>query len=1036
MSQEPPARRGATDDRAYYNEAYYDHYNGLGPYTRERWLHFFRQVADGIVADAAPRTAIEFGCAKGFLVEALRERGVDARGVDFSSYAVAAAHEGVRPYLRVGDVREPAGRRYDVAVCLEVLEHLDARDAAAAVRAIAAAADTVYFSSNPDEDFPEQTHANVRPAAYWEDLFARAGLARDRDFDGRFIADWALKFTREPPDPTGPVDIIVPVHNSPKHLRWCVEALDRHTDPARCHLWLVDDASDDYTKHLLAELAAARPNGTILTNETNQGYVRSVNRALAAGRAPYAVLLNSDVVVTAGWLDRLLAAAASDPAIGLACPLSNQGENLTVAMPPGYSFADTAALIAARGGRRRPDAATVVGYCLLIARRLLDLIGPFDPIFGDGYVEEADYQFRAAAAGFRAVVVDDCYVYHARGASFGDRAPRELRNWPVFEARWGARYRAALARFDAADPLGPLRDPATRAPHDPPELTYDLVYYLPPTGAGVGGMISVAELVNRLILGGRRATVATVGPWRLDCECLFAPLLYEDEAEFLAFPPRARVLVATGHQTVEPVLRVCRAYGSIPAYFIQDYEGYFANGANLAAVAKTYERIPHRIAVSRWVHDLLARQHDLDSQIIPLGVAIDEFYPRPADLPGLAAARAAGRFLVFAMLRDDDRRGAPFLLEAARRLHRQGAPVTFVFAGRYAAGEGGGAHPLPDLPNVVGVGLLDRAAMARGLAACDAAVDASLYQGFGMLGIEALASGTPAVLTRTGGAIEYAAHEENCLLVAPRDVRGLCDALLRLRDDPALATRLAAAGRRTATRFDWADLAARHAAFLIPLGAGASLDAVRPPAYGRRPSATAPPATPPPTVSAERATPAGPAPAAAVPVYRGLRDGAHLYATAADELARAGYASEGVAFGLYPDPAPDRLPLGRRHHPRSGDHLLTTDPREGLRAGYRDEGILGHLATAARPDTRPLGRWRHPRSGDRLYTTDPTEGSRAGYRLEGVIGHVPPPPAGLPEAPPRAPDTSRVGPATSVRLRRLARAAYRLARAARWRMRP
>lgn len=304
---ERPGERGATEDRGYYDAAYYDHYNGLGPYTRERWQHFFRQVADGIVADARPRTAIEFGCAKGFLVEVLRERGVDACGIDFSPYAVGTAHEAVRPFLRVGDVREPVARRHDVAICMEVLEHLDARDAPAAIRNLAAAADIVYFSSNPDEDFPEATHANVQPAEYWEDLFARAGMVRDRDFAADFIAPWALKFTRPPVDPGARVDIVVPVHNSPKHLRWCVEALYRHTEPARFRLLLVDDASDDYTKGLIAEIAAARPNARVLTNETNLGYVLSVNRALAASDTPHVVLLNSDAIVTDGWLDRLLA---------------------------------------------------------------------------------------------------------------------------------------------------------------------------------------------------------------------------------------------------------------------------------------------------------------------------------------------------------------------------------------------------------------------------------------------------------------------------------------------------------------------------------------------------------------------------------------------------------------------------------------------------------------------------------------------------------------------------------------------------------
>src|SRR6266849_5701373 len=58
-----------------YGDAYFNAYRG-GPYERtEPWLAQFRIVADRICADIAPRTALDAGCAKGFLVEQLRDRG-------------------------------------------------------------------------------------------------------------------------------------------------------------------------------------------------------------------------------------------------------------------------------------------------------------------------------------------------------------------------------------------------------------------------------------------------------------------------------------------------------------------------------------------------------------------------------------------------------------------------------------------------------------------------------------------------------------------------------------------------------------------------------------------------------------------------------------------------------------------------------------------------------------------------------------------------------------------------------------------------
>lgn len=972
MSDERPPR-AATEDRSYYGSTYYEYYNGLGPYTRERWLPFFERVADGIVADVHPTTAIEFGCAKGFLIETLRERGVDAYGIDFSPHAIAEVYASIQPFCRVGDVREPVSGRYDVAICMEVVEHLDAGDAARAVATLAAAANTVYFSSNPDEEFLEPTHVNVQGLPYWERHFERHGMARDLAFDASFIADWAAKFERKP------VDIVIPVFNSPRHTRWCLESLFQQTDQRLFHLYLVDDGSDQVTAVLLRDFTERYANITLLVNEENRGFLPSANRGLGETRARFVVLLNSDTLVTPGWLERLIAAPLDDPTIGLACPLSNHAENLSVAMPAGYSYLETAGLVAARSQRRYPDAATVVGFCLLLTRDLIEKVGLFDPVFGRGYVEEADLQFRAAEAGFRAAVVDSCYVYHTREASFGDYLPHWQRNYPLFRERWGDRFDRALATFEQRDDLGYLRDAATRQLLAPPEPLLDVLFYLPPTMAGVGGMISVVEIANRLIRRGVRAGVAHTGPWAVTAECLFSPLAYDSDADFSARPPLARVIVATGYQTVEPVIAACRRFNAALAYFIQDYEGYFDNATNLSAAAATYDRIPARIAVSEWLRGLLLEQHGVDATVIPLGCATEEFYPRPVRFPQLDSARAAGRTVVFALLRADDRRGAPYLLEVARRLETTAPDVVFVFAGH---------NRPPARANTVDAGLLARREMSRYLAAADIVLDASLYQGFGMLGIEAMASGAATVLTSNGGSAEYARDGENALLVPPRDVRAMCDAILTLHHDPELRARLGRAARATALAFDWDGIAARHGEVYAPLVAASRLDAARLLTAARSPFATR--ATVPPCV----------------PILRAFDGVDHLYMVDADEARVGGYALEGAAFALFGRAGAGLTELIRYRHTRTGDHFYTAW-KEDVPRSYTPEGAIGYLAPDAMPGTIPLYQAYNRYTGDHLYTLDPLEAASSGYRLEGIVGHVLPVAARVPGAVRRCPPRGR-----------------------------
>ena len=152
------------------------------------------------MADIAPATVLDAGCAMGFLVEALRDQGVDAFGIDVSEYGLSQARADIRPFCRQDSVTEPFPRRFDLIVCIEVLEHLPAADAPRAVQNIAGHSDDVLFSSTPD-DYREATHFNVQPPEFWAELFAREDMYRDVDYDASYITPWAVRFRRrrDPP---------------------------------------------------------------------------------------------------------------------------------------------------------------------------------------------------------------------------------------------------------------------------------------------------------------------------------------------------------------------------------------------------------------------------------------------------------------------------------------------------------------------------------------------------------------------------------------------------------------------------------------------------------------------------------------------------------------------------------------------------------------------------------------------------------------------------------------------------------------------
>ena len=87
--------------------------------------------------------------------------------------------------------------------------------------------------------------------------------------------------------------------------------------------------------------------------------------------------------------------------------------------------------------------------------------------------------------------------------------------------------------------------------------------------------------------------------------------------------------------------------------------------------------------------------------------------------------------------------------------------------------------------------------------AADAVVVSSRYESFGLVAVEALASGTPVVASAAGGLTSIVRDGENGLLVRWRDPRAFAGRLDELLGDDALRARLAANARPSVERFGW-----------------------------------------------------------------------------------------------------------------------------------------------------------------------------------------------------------------------------------------
>ena len=224
------------------------------------------------------------------------------------------------------------------------------------------------------------------------------------------------------------IDVIIPVYRGLLQTQRCIDSVLRAQQATPFEVVAIDDASPDpeISRHLRA--LAGQGRITLLANESNLGFVHSVNRGMALHPERDVVLLNSDTEVANDWLDRLRCCACGPPDVGTVTPFSNNAticsypfEGWTKGVPGTLGLAALDRLFAMANAGRAVDLPTAVGFCMYIRRACLDRVGLFDASrFGRGYGEENDFCMRAAGAGWRSLLAGDVFVFHEGAVSFSD----------------------------------------------------------------------------------------------------------------------------------------------------------------------------------------------------------------------------------------------------------------------------------------------------------------------------------------------------------------------------------------------------------------------------------------------------------------------------------------------------------------------------------------------------------------------------------------------------------------------------------------
>jgi len=214
------------------------------------------------------------------------------------------------------------------------------------------------------------------------------------------------------------VEIILCVYNALDDTRRCLDSiLSKTTVPYS--LTIVDDASTAEVRDHLNAFATGHEHVRVFSNSENLGYAKSTNRGLKEARAEWVVLLNSDTIVTTGWLEGLIECALSDETIAAVGPLSSNAANQTIEKAKNSSLTGgpekMAELLKQLAKRRYPKVPILTGFCTLVSLSALKQIGYLDEINFPGYGVDNNMSLCLLKAGYRLSVADDVYVQRLAG---------------------------------------------------------------------------------------------------------------------------------------------------------------------------------------------------------------------------------------------------------------------------------------------------------------------------------------------------------------------------------------------------------------------------------------------------------------------------------------------------------------------------------------------------------------------------------------------------------------------------------------------
>lgn len=269
---------------------------------------------------------------------------------------------------------------------------------------------------------------------------------------------------------------------------------------------------------------------------------------------------------------------------------------------------------------------------------------------------------------------------------------------------------------------------------------------------------------------------------------------------------RERFDVIHFHEPFVPFLslQILRQSRAVNVATFHAYSGFSPSYEFGKRMMKSYARRLHgRIAVSAAARHFIQRYFPGDYKVIPNGVDLhqyDDVTPFARWSDGIPNILFVGRF--------ENRKGLMYLLRAYYQLRLEGLGCRLLLVGN--GPQSGEARRYISSRRLGGVEMLGRISdhdKARAFATADIyASPATGQESFGIVLLEAMASGVPIVCSDIHGYKGVVRRNEQAVLVPPRDVEALAAALGTLLRDRLLRERMGQSGQQRAAQFGWENI--------------------------------------------------------------------------------------------------------------------------------------------------------------------------------------------------------------------------------------